>query len=167
MDKLAKLFFVSALAAVAFFFLAQTSSLKKSRKAGKRINTVVEEKPFVIVIPSYNNEKFCKRNLDSALEQNYHNFRIIYIDDCSTDETYQKAQDVIKASQQGRRVTFIRNEKNRGALFNLYQVIHHCNDEEIIVALDGDDFLAHQEVLSTLNHIYHDPGIWMTYGSFL
>ena len=35
------------------------------------------EKEIVIVIPSYNNEKWVKNNLRSTIGQNYENFRII------------------------------------------------------------------------------------------
>src|SRR5437868_3721405 len=45
------------------------------------------EKNMVIIIPSYNNCKWYERNLQSALSQNYTNFRVIYTDDCSTDGT--------------------------------------------------------------------------------
>src|SRR3989304_6153185 len=45
------------------------------------------EKPIVVVIPSYNNKQWYQKNLDSVLTQNYHNFRIIFIDDASPDGT--------------------------------------------------------------------------------
>ena len=38
----------------------------------------IPEKPFVIVVPSYNNEKYCEQNLLSILGQEYQNFRVIY-----------------------------------------------------------------------------------------
>ena len=43
-----------------------------------------EEKPMVVVIPSYNNIKWYKKNLDSVLNQKYQNFRVILIDDVLT-----------------------------------------------------------------------------------
>ena len=44
---------------------------------------------FVFIIPSYNNEKYYKKNLDSVINQTYKNWRIIYIDDASTDNTFE------------------------------------------------------------------------------
>ena len=35
-----------------------------------------------------------------------------------------------------------------------------------MVHLDGDDWLAHPNVLALLNKVYHDPQVWMTYGQF-
>lgn len=39
-------------------------------------------------------------------------------------------------------------------------------DDEIIVWLDGDDYLAHDRALETVQR-YHDAGAWVTYGQFI
>ncbi len=41
-----------------------------------------------------------------------------------------------------------------------------CHPEEIVVLVDGDDFLAHAEVLTRLNTIYQDPDVWLTLNQF-
>jgi hypothetical protein len=51
----------------------------------------------------------------------------------------------------------IRNPVRVGALENLYRCIHTCDDQEIVILLDGDDWLAHPRVLQTLNAVYADP----------
>lgn len=143
-------------------------SSKQSAKApSKKVATVVAEKPITIVIPSYNNSAYCKKNLDSVLSQHYHNFRVIYIDDCSNDDTFTKVQSIIEGSPLKNRCTLIRNEHNKGALANIYDAVQSCPDEEIVVTVDGDDFLAHEGVLDRLNQIYSGKDVWMTYGSFL
>lgn len=139
---------------------------KKSRLKQKSIE-IQEEKPFVIIIPSYNNSAYCEKNLRSVLGQDYENYRVIYIDDCSQDDTFYKAQDLIEKSGRSARFTLIRNEKNLGALANFYGAIHKCKDQEIIVALDGDDFFAHDGVLTKLNRVYTKEDVWMTYGNYL
>lgn len=126
-----------------------------------------EEKPFVIIIPSYNNSAFVEKNLRSIFSQSYKNYRVVYIDDHSADDTYLKAKKLIADLQQTNRTTLIRNEQNLGALANLYNAIHSCHDHEIVVLVDGDDFLAHEHVLSILNQNYQDSNVWMTYGNFL
>ncbi len=128
---------------------------------------VKEEKPFVIIIPSYNNSGFCEKNIHSVLEQKYENFRVIYIDDCSTDDTFVKVKDLVEKSSKKDRFTLIHNETNRGALANFYHAIHSCLDHEIVIALDGDDFLAHEGVLTKLNRVYAKSDVWMTYGNYL
>lgn len=128
---------------------------------------VVEQKHFVVIIPSYNNAEWCEKNLRSVLEQKYDNYRIIYIDDCSKDGTGEKVKNFIANSEHKSRFSLIQNEKNRGAMANLYYAIHSCKNNEIAVILDGDDWLAHENVLNRLNEAYADPNIWLTYGSYV
>ena len=123
-----------------------------------------EEKPMVVVVPSYNNAKLYKWNLDSLCFQNYDNYRIVYIDDCSPDGTGDLVRAYIDEHNLQGKVTLIRNEVNKGALYNLYNVIHQCDDDAIIVTVDGDDKLAHNNVLKRVNSEYQDPNVWMTYG---
>jgi hypothetical protein len=47
----------------------------------------------------------------------------------------------------------------------MYTAIHSCADNEIIVELDGDDWLAHEKVLEMLASIYQDSSVWLTYGN--
>jgi hypothetical protein len=39
------------------------------------------ENPLVVIIPSYKNAKYYKQNLDSVFNQNYTNYRVIYVAD--------------------------------------------------------------------------------------
>ena len=39
--------------------------------------------------------------------------------------------------------------------------------EDIIVTVDGDDYLANDKVLTYLNEVYQDENIWMSYGQFV
>ncbi len=124
------------------------------------------EKPFVIIIASYKNKNWYKRNLNSVFNQHYGNYRVIYIDDCSPDATGKLVEEYIDTLQKNDRVLLIRNTDRRGATANLYTMAHLCKPEEIVVILDGDDWLAHDRVLNHLNAIYQDPFIWLTYGQF-
>jgi hypothetical protein len=50
---------------------------------------------------------------------------------------------------------------------HLYQTIHQCKDDEIVVLLTGADWLAHPHVLKRINEIYANPDIWVTYGNYM
>lgn len=120
---------------------------------------------MVVVIPSYNNCMWYRYNLDSIIRQKYPAMRIIYIDDCSTDNTGALVQEYIKKHNIAC-ITLIRNKKRRGALANLWRAITLCKPNEIIVNVDGDDWLANDQVLAYLNHLYQTNDIWLTYGQF-
>ena len=130
------------------------------------VNTQVIEKNLVVLIPSYNNVSCYKKNLDSVFEQEYTNWRAIYIDDVSTDGTGDSVELYIKEKGFQEKVTLIRNKKRSLAMANLYRAVHSCNDNEIILTLDGDDWFAHDQVLKRINEIYQDPNVWLTYGSY-
>lgn len=121
---------------------------------------------IVIVIPSYNNSRWCKTNLGSVFAQNYTNYHVIYIDDCSSDDTYDLVKTCIKEAGQEHRVTLLRNSDRHGALYNLYHAIHSLPDRAIVATLDGDDWFKSTDVLATINQAYSDPNVWLTYGQF-
>ena len=125
------------------------------------------EEPIVIVIPSYNNKDWLEANLLSIFSQSYHNYRVIYIDDCSSDHTGDFVEEFVKKMHQESRVTLIRNTERRGALANLYNAICSCDDEDIVVTVDGDDWLYHTNVLQQLNELYSSRQVWLTHGKFI
>lgn len=127
---------------------------------------IIRRKKFVIVIPAFRTEKWCEKNILSALDQNYDKFRIIFTDDCSDDNTFTKVSDVVSNHPNKDKVSLFKNNIRMGALFNLHKMISSCEDEEIILTLDGDDWFPNNQVLSKLNYEYTSNDIWMTYGQF-
>lgn len=127
----------------------------------------IPEKKMVLVMPSYNNAQWYQMNLDSVFNQTYKNWHIIYIDDVSTDGTSELVWQYVIEKGMVDKVTLITNKQKKGALANHYRAVHMCDDWDIIVQLDGDDWFAHNDVLKELNEIYEDENIWLTYGSFI
>ena len=152
------------------------------------------EKPMVVVIPSYNNEQWYESNLSTVIDQDYENFRIIYINDCSRDRTAECIAEFLKKigtdnfrilsfeDRDGESIpetvarfkeevnkervffTLVNNVTRCGAMENLYRAIHSCDQQEIIVTVDGDDWLPHEGVLKQLNDVYLSGEVWMTHG---
>ena len=155
----------------------------------------VIEQPMVVIIPSYNNERWHKANLASVLNQNYSNYRIIYINDSSKDKTAKYVENMVKkfvkdyrvihfdtlhediptstnafielVNQKKRFFTLVNNYRRQGALANLYRAIYSCEDHEIMVLVDGDDWLFHNDVLKEINELYNAGDIWITHGKFV
>lgn len=136
--------------------------------SGLKLNAENAEKRIIILVASYNNEQFYTWNLDSIFSQNYSNYHVFYINDCSTDNTYELVKNYIKEKGQEHRITLINNTQRKGALYNFYTVIHRfCAANDLIIAIcDGDDALSGPHVLSSLNNAYQDPNVWLTYGQF-
>ena len=127
----------------------------------------IVEKPIVVVVPSYKNEQWVEKNLSSIFNQKYENYKIVYVDDCSPDNTYELAKQITEKNNQQHRTTIIHNSERYGALANLYTSIHECNDNCIIITVDGDDWLPHDGVFAYINKVYTEKDIWMTYGQFI
>jgi len=137
------------------------------RKQAKAPEIDSSQKSFVIVISAHNNTTYCEKSLFSALTQHYENFRILYIDDASTDDSFAKVSLMASQSPRSNKISFIRNKEAKGTLACLYEAVHACKDHEIVLLVDGSDFLAHENVLRKLAKVYSKPSVWMTYGNFL
>lgn len=149
------------------FYLFLCLNLFCENNLAPKIVNPAEEKAFVIAVPSYKNEKYFKRNLDSIFLQKYENYRVIYVDDASPDRTWELVCAYVKERGFADKVTLIRNEENKGAMYNHHMMAHMCRDDEIYVSLDGDDWFAHKNVLNRLNEAYNDDRVWVTYGSWV
>lgn len=126
----------------------------------------LDDREFVVLIPSYNNIKYYQANLDSVYNQTYKKYRIVYIDDNSPDGTGEAVCQYIRALNKENITTVIKNQDRKLAMANIYNGIHnYCMDHEIVLMLDGDDQLSDPYVLSRLNDEYKKSDIWFTYGN--
>lgn len=74
--------------------------------SGEKINESID-----IIMPVYNAEAFLKKAIESILKQTYTDFRLIIIDDDSTDSS----ADIIK-SFNDRRILYSRHSQNKGVV---------------------------------------------------
>ena len=134
----------------------------------KNFGVIMNEKgnKFIIVVPFYNVEKWVKKCIKSIIFQDYENYECYLVDDISTDNSYEIAENLILNDK---RFHLIKNETKKFALKNIYEAIQLSGNspEDVIVTLDGDDFFATKTVLSKLNNIYKDYNCLMTYGSYI
>lgn len=129
-----------------------------------------EKVKFCIAISSYNNAKYVTQNINSVFRQKYHNWRLIFIDDSSNDGMKEIITKIKNDSRlTDNKFTFkINKQRTRSALLNYYNAAHEfCEDNEVLLMLDGDDMLAHSEVLTMLAEEYKNPNTWLTYGNQL
>lgn len=121
---------------------------------------------FVIVIGSYNNAQWVKQNIESVLSQTHKNFKIVYYNAASTDNTGDLVSEYVAKDTQVALVTT--NERHlKTWFFEQLENFHPINDNDIVCILDGDDFLANEDVLMYLNEVYNKTNCWMTYGGMI
>lgn len=132
----------------------------------KKISKSTEAPPqFIIISPMYNVEKWIEKTIYSIQSQSYPNFKVALIDDISTDKTFEMAKKLTKDDP---RFTLIKNTKKKYMILNHIDALKElqAKEEDIILTLDGDDWLAHDQVLETLKKTYHKKKCWLTYGNF-
>jgi glycosyltransferase involved in cell wall biosynthesis len=120
-----------------------------------------------IVVPCYNAEKWVGRCLNSVFEQTYTRWDLIIINDVSTDNTLKVINDTMPKTSNNK-IIIKNNPVNVGALANIVNGIDILCDhpEDVIVLLDGDDWLAHNKVFELIYNMYQDLNTWLTYGQY-
>jgi glycosyltransferase involved in cell wall biosynthesis len=118
---------------------------------------------FKIVVPSFNSVDFLPKTLRSIEIQTFKDYEVCVIDDGST---LKKQGEIIRDFADRNGWNVITHEKNVGALQGLVEALAalHCKDDDVIVVIDGDDWLAHDHVLETLHRVYSNNDIYMTWG---
>jgi hypothetical protein len=82
----------------------------------------------------------------------------------STDNSVNLITKLIDGDE---RFKLIINSEKKFKLKNLDDLISTFEDEDIVVELDGDDFLLGDNVISEVKKIYKDKNVWLTNGSFM
>jgi len=122
---------------------------------------------FHIVVPFYNAENYIEKDIRSIQDQNFKDFKVSIINDCSTDNSNKKLLPLVENDE---RFQIINNKINCGALTNIINVLSKEENEPsriIDVLLDGDDYLVANDVLDIINFTYSRTKCLLTYGSFI
>ena len=106
------------------------------------------DNPLVsIVIPTYNQESFILRALESAINQTYNNLEIIISDDCSTDFTSKKVLSYLNKRKTRKEVKYYRNKYKLGRVKNYRISLYERVKGDWVLMLDGDDYLYDKSVI--------------------
>jgi len=116
----------------------------------------MKETQFVFLIPAYNCRDEISQTLFSILAQSYKNWRVILIDDVSTDNTLAVAKRLIGRKLFREKFKFIRRDEKYGEVRNTVEELANIKDEEVVVRLDAGDWLTENDCLYMLNEIYKE-----------
>ncbi|CAG7630452.1 Chondroitin synthase [Paenibacillus solanacearum] len=109
------------------------------KKSGKK-------KPLVtVVIPTYNRAKFIKRGIKSILRQTTGRWRLLILDDGSTDKTAK----VVKPFLKDPRIRYVRRKKNRGVSATLKRALSMVKTK-YFSQLDADDWYESRTLATCL-----------------
>lgn len=114
----------------------------------------------------YNCENYIEQCIGSLMSQRHKEFKCYITDDLSTDNSVKKVEDLIKNDD---RFILIKNSEKKYQPGNYDQVIrgeYGIDDNDIIVEVDGDDWLPDSKVLTRVNDLYLDDNVWIANGSF-
>lgn len=100
---------------------------------------------LTIGLPVYNDDVFLERTLNSILNQNFTNFKLIISDDCSTDNSKEIC---LKYKENDSRIEYIRQTKNKGISRNMQFLLLRASTEYFMWA--GDDDIMKQGYLDVL-----------------
>jgi glycosyltransferase involved in cell wall biosynthesis len=90
-----------------------------------------------IIIPNYNNELFIEKCINSILANSWENIEVIFVDDVSTDNSF----NIVKSKfGENPKVRIYQNHTNMGAYYSRNKGIILANGNYIL-NVDGDDFI--------------------------
>lgn len=128
---------------------------------------ISDEKSIAVVTPVYNAEAYIERCIRSVAAQDYTDYHMYIIDDCSTDNTVKAAKETIASLAPWQRwhFTILQNKENVGAVANHFDTLKQLVTEQVVILLDGDDSLVNDpNIFHMYNNLYHE-GAEFTYGS--
>ena len=132
--------------------------IKKAKITDKDYDKIPDKKDykFAIIVPNcnndhgnYNGKTFLRNCIESILSQEYKNFELIIVDDCSTDSSVETIK-----SYEDSRIHFIQNKRKRynGGSRNV-GIDYALNnlDFDYFCFLDSDDWWKNEKVLKNIN----------------
>lgn len=136
---------------------------------------------FSIVVTTYNVEDLVKKSIDSICNQTYPYFRLIIFDDASSDKTVDAIRNALHVHRRCKdRSIMLTVDQRRGQAFGRQAAAQFVHDAEVVVFVDGDDYLYDNNALGKLKEVFSNRENWpinttsgekvkplMTYGNFV
>ena len=98
-----------------------------------QVTQAVDHGLVSIIMPNYNSEKYVEETIKSVLAQTYQNWELIFVDDCSTDNSL----DLVRSFEDDR-IKIFQNEVNSGAAISRNYALRMATGKWIAF-LDSDD----------------------------
>lgn len=105
-----------------------------------------------IVVPIYNSAKYVEKLINSLILQEYINFEVIFIDDCSTDNSKEIVEILLKTSNITYKYSILKKNSGPGIARNAALKLM---EGDYVLFIDSDDWIA-KDTLYLLNETVND-----------
>ncbi|NML40006.1 glycosyltransferase family 2 protein [Chitinophaga sp. G-6-1-13] len=124
-------------------------------------NTKIFHK-MIVLVPFRNAGNYIIDCVSSVLGQEYKNYEVYLLDDASDDGTLDLIDEDLEHFH------IVRNKERLGSLENMYQALVNLpiEDEDVVVLLDGDDYIFGEFAFQIVNNKYNENAL-LTYGQYI
>lgn len=132
----------------------------KNRKYYKSTDVTLNhvEPKVSVIVPCYNHGKYLMETLNSVLNQTYHNWECIIVDDGSVDETGNIAKNYCKKDS---RFKYIFQENSGPSKARNFGIKN--SDGDYILPLDADDLISRSYILEAIRIFSEDNDVKLVY----
>lgn len=120
----------------------------------------------VVAVTLYNSADIVERTLSSIMSQTYKNFVCYITDDLSTDNSVEVVRKFIEGDDRFKLIVNTEKRYQGGNYDLICRYTEGVDDEDIVIEVDGDDWLAHSKVFERIVEVYERSDVWITNGSF-
>ena len=116
-----------------------------------------------VLIPAYNHGKYIQETIKSIIKQSYQNIELLVIDDGSSDDTWQKLNELKNICEKRFSRVVFETENNRGTCNTLNKLITLSQGEYIYI-IASDDLAKPQAIEKLFNFLSQNPNYALTVG---
>lgn len=117
-------------------------------------------KPLVsVLVPNYNHARFLPQRMDSILAQTFHDFELIALDDCSTDNS----REVLGRYAQTTPMRLQFNERNSGTPFKQWQLGAGLAAGKYLWIAESDDYADARLLEVLVSRLENNPSVGLAY----
>lgn len=117
-----------------------------------------------IIMPLYNTAKLVVESIQSIENQTYPDWKLIIVDDCSTDNSYEVVEKHIAQSDKGHQIKLIKNTINLGSPMTRNEALREARGQ-FIAFCDADDLWLPDKLTLQVTHMSKEK-IGLTYTQF-
>ena len=111
-----------------------------------------------VIIPTYNQEYYIEKCINSGLNQSYNNYEILLIDDGSTDKTLE----IIQKYKNNIRIL----SKQNGGTSSCWNYALNFVKSKYVIGLDSDDEFVYTTIDKVINTAMKNPKIDIIYSDY-